>query len=90
MPSRTIVRILFTLLALAVSAQAQQKYLAEFTPSTTYQIMVKKSHGGNDGFKEVIPQLSVQSILIETGARGASGIPAVSYTHLTLPTSDLV
>ena len=75
MSSRIVARIILAILVPVIAAQAQQKVLAEFTPSTTYRIVVKKSHGGNDGFREVIPQLSVQSILIETGAQGASGIP---------------
>ena len=75
MSTKSVSFIMLALFALASLAQAQQQYLAGFLPQCSYQIMVKKSHGGNDGFKDVIPQLSVQSILVETGAVGAAGLP---------------
>jgi hypothetical protein len=78
---KSTILILAAVLTSATTALAQQQYLAGFMPNSNYQILVKKTHGGNDGFKDVIPQLSAQSILVETGEVTATALPVTMTVY---------
>ncbi|MDH7515797.1 MAG: hypothetical protein QHI48_07990 [Bacteroidota bacterium] len=70
--------ILFAAVAVSRPAQAQQeKVSAKLLPERVYTVLIKKSYAGNDGFREIVPQVSEQTVRIETEKAGASGMPAV-------------
>ena len=48
-----------------------------------------RASGANNG-AALTQLLGYRAIMVDTGTHGAGSMEPVSYTHLTLPTSDLV
>ena len=70
----TPLSIIIILLA-AASLRAQDADLfSELLPDHVYTFTVKKSHGGNDGFKDLIPHVSTQIVLLQTGSLNPEGL----------------
>ena len=64
---------------------AQEAPKARLLPNKQYRVIVKKTLAGNDGFREIIPNASIQTVIIETGSPDASGIPATLTANRDVP-----
>ena len=62
--------------AAAVAVKAQTEVKSRLLPDTEYKLTIKKSMGGSNSMKELIPSTSSQMMKIETGAETDAGIPA--------------
>ena len=69
---------LFAGIALFLSAAVLSAQNVDLKPvlqtETKYVFTLKKSHGGSDGFKELMPHLSRQVIVLETGPANDAGM----------------
>jgi hypothetical protein len=71
----TILLVLCFLVATA-AVNAQTGAQSRLLPDTEYKFTLKKSIGGSNSMKELIPSASTQAMKIETGAETGAGIPA--------------
>ncbi|MFZ1728702.1 MAG: hypothetical protein WBQ23_15450 [Bacteroidota bacterium] len=76
--------LLFTILTIvgiaAVSAQTVQ---SRFLPNKTYDVTIKKTLSGNNGYQDVAPSTSTQRMHIVTEAADGNGIPVELTVYRT-------
>ncbi len=74
--TRTLFLSAVLLLAVPMLRAQQTDFAPTLQPDRSYTFTIKKSHSGNDGFKDIIPQGSEQTIVIETGPANPAGLAA--------------
>ena len=79
---RTIVFIALVAAAGLASASAQTTQ-SRFLPNKTYDVVIKKTLGGNDGFQDIAPTTSTQRMHIVTGVAEGGGIPVELTVYRT-------
>ncbi len=65
---------------MSASAQTTQ---SRFLPNKTYDVTIKKTLGGNDGFQDVAPTTSTQRMHIVTDAAEGGGVPVELTVYRT-------
>ena len=84
---KTFTHLFLALACVAATALAQalEAPYSELLPGRQYSITVTRSVAGNDGFRELLPRTTTQSIRIETGAYTDGSLPV---TLSVFPTSS--
>lgn len=69
--------------AAAASAQSLETPYSELLPERQYTVTITKSIAGNDGFKEMLPRTTTQTVIIETGALASGSLPVMFSVYPT-------
>ncbi|MFA6234427.1 MAG: hypothetical protein WC824_09650 [Bacteroidota bacterium] len=76
--------LFFTILTvIGMAAASAQTAQSRFLPNKTYDVTIKKTLSGNDGFKDVPPTTSTQRMHIVTEAAQGGGVPVELTVYRT-------
>ncbi|MBE0643802.1 MAG: hypothetical protein IH600_06955 [Bacteroidetes bacterium] len=81
--SRRTILFIAIIAAASVGSAMAQTTQSRFLPNKTYDVTIKKTLGGNDGFQDIAPTTSTQRMHIVTDAADGDGIPVELTVYRT-------